>query len=59
MRIAGASNRADMLIVKWAFSHDKIGGTTGHRPQFPVDCGMANRRSSHEQESQDQGAEGR
>jgi hypothetical protein len=26
MRIAGASNRADMLIVKWAFSHDKIGG---------------------------------
>jgi hypothetical protein len=30
-----------------------------NRPQFPVDCGMANRRSSHEHERQDQGAEGR
>ena len=26
MRIAGASKRADLLIVKWAFSHDRNGG---------------------------------
>jgi hypothetical protein len=26
MRITGASKRADLLIVKWAFSHDRNGG---------------------------------
>jgi hypothetical protein len=26
MRIAGASKGADLLIVKWAFSHDRNGG---------------------------------
>jgi hypothetical protein len=26
MRIAGASKRADLLMVKWAFSHDRNGG---------------------------------
>jgi hypothetical protein len=26
MRIADASQRADLLIIKWAFSHDRNGG---------------------------------
>ena len=26
MRIAGASKRADLTMVKWAFSHDRNGG---------------------------------